>query len=219
MWPNLLGQIYTHNNLNDQFWWCRKLWHGLLTSCEELSTDQIIDSLINQARIKVLERPSQNPDLNPIENMCWPVLKKQVCVRKSMNLIELHQFCQEEWPKVQTQTFQKLVDGYQKCLTGENVQGVVYQILALLYVYFWPSRFGHIFRRPIINLQTNQNAVLIIVKMVLINKCATNISKIIDTGRPHWTGHLRKHLTITQKALKVHWKVDFPFTPCRCLWV
>ncbi len=55
---------------------------------------------LNQARIKILEWPSQSPDLNPLENM-WTMLKKQVHVRKSTNLTELQQFCQEEWSKIQ----------------------------------------------------------------------------------------------------------------------
>ena len=63
---------------------------------------------LNQARIKVKV-------LTPIENM-WTVLKKQFCVRKLMNLVknlnsELHQFCQEDWPKIQPEACQKLVDG------------------------------------------------------------------------------------------------------------
>uniref|UniRef100_A0A674NU56 Tc1-like transposase DDE domain-containing protein n=1 Tax=Takifugu rubripes TaxID=31033 RepID=A0A674NU56_TAKRU len=53
----------------------------------------------NWVLIKVLEWPSQSPDLNPIENM-WTMLKKQV----------------HEWSKIQPETCQKLVDGYQKCL-------------------------------------------------------------------------------------------------------
>lgn len=78
-------------------------------------TSKVVKEWLNQARIKVLEWPSQSPDLNPIENM-WTVLKKQVRVRKPTNLVELHQFCQEEWSKIQPEACQKLVDGYQKRL-------------------------------------------------------------------------------------------------------
>uniref|UniRef100_A0A8C6KMD7 Tc1-like transposase DDE domain-containing protein n=1 Tax=Nothobranchius furzeri TaxID=105023 RepID=A0A8C6KMD7_NOTFU len=78
-------------------------------------TSKVVKEWLNQARIRVLEWPSQSPDLNPIENM-WTVLKKQVHVRKPSNLTELHQFCQEEWSKIQPEACQKLVDGYQKRL-------------------------------------------------------------------------------------------------------
>ena len=46
----------------------------------------------------------------------WTVLNKQVCVRKTANLVELHQFCQEEWLNIQPEDNQKLVDAYQKHL-------------------------------------------------------------------------------------------------------
>ena len=64
-------------------------------------TSKVVKEWLNQARIKVLEWPSQSPDLNPIENM-WTVLKKQVRVRKPTNLVELHQLCQEDVVKDST---------------------------------------------------------------------------------------------------------------------
>ena len=93
---------------------------------------------LNEAGTEVLEQPFQSPDLNPIENM-WTVLKKQVCARKLTNEVELHRFCQEEWFKIQPEDDQKHVDG----------QETFNQILKSLFIYFKPSRFGHIFRRPL----------------------------------------------------------------------
>ena len=47
-------------------------------------------------KVKVLECPSQSPDLNPIENV-WAELKKHVRARRPTNLTQLHQLCQEEY--------------------------------------------------------------------------------------------------------------------------
>ena len=47
--------------------------------------------------VNVLERPSQSPDLNPIENL-WSDLKIAVHKRKPSNLKDLEQlFKEEEW--------------------------------------------------------------------------------------------------------------------------
>ena len=51
-------------------------------------------------KVKILEWPSQSPDLNPIENV-WAELKKHVQARRPINLMQLHQLCQEEWAKIQ----------------------------------------------------------------------------------------------------------------------
>ena len=65
---------------------------------------------------KVLEWPSQSPDLNPIENV-WAELKKCVRARRPTNLTQLHQLCLEEWAKIHPTYFGKLVEGYTKGLT------------------------------------------------------------------------------------------------------
>ena len=66
--------------------------------------------------VKVLELPSQSPDLNPIENL-WAEPKKRVRDTRPTNLTHLHQLCQEEWAKIHPNYCGKLVEGYLKCLT------------------------------------------------------------------------------------------------------
>ena len=58
--------------------------------------------------------PSSN--FNSTEHT-WTALVKQVCARKPTIFVELHQFCQEEWLKIQQEDYQKLADGNQKHLT------------------------------------------------------------------------------------------------------
>ena len=45
--------------------------------------------------IKVMEQPSQSPDLNPLENM-WKELKIRVAQRQLINLKDLERICKSE---------------------------------------------------------------------------------------------------------------------------
>ena len=67
-------------------------------------------------KVKVLEWPSQSPDLNPTEHL-WTELRKRVRARRPTNLTQLHQLCQEEWAKIHPTYCGKLVEVYLKCLT------------------------------------------------------------------------------------------------------
>ena len=62
---------------------------------------------------KVLEWPSQSPDLNPIENMWWDFFQvKAVVSRKPRNLAEFELLAKEEWAKIPTACCQALISSY-----------------------------------------------------------------------------------------------------------
>uniref|UniRef100_A0AAZ3PP18 Transposase n=1 Tax=Oncorhynchus tshawytscha TaxID=74940 RepID=A0AAZ3PP18_ONCTS len=78
----------------------------------------VVAKWLKDNKVKVLEWPSQSPELNPIENL-WADLKKRVRARRPTNLTQLHQLCQE-WAKIHPTYCRKLVEGYQKRLTQIN---------------------------------------------------------------------------------------------------
>ena len=79
-------------------------------------TSKVVAKWLKDNKVKVLEWPSQSPDLNLIEHL-WAELKKRVRARRPTNLIQLYQFCQEEWTKIRPTYCVKLVEGYPKRLT------------------------------------------------------------------------------------------------------
>ena len=54
-----------------------------------------------------MEWPSQNPDLNPIEN-AWSYLKKRVKARQPKNRKQLWTYAQQEWEKIPIQYCENL---------------------------------------------------------------------------------------------------------------
>jgi transposase len=60
--------------------------------------------------VKVLEWPSQSPDLKPIE-ILWAERKKCVRERRPTNLTQLDQLCKEEWATIHPTYCEMLVEG------------------------------------------------------------------------------------------------------------
>ena len=79
-------------------------------------TSNVVAKWLKDNKVKLLEWPSQSPDLKPIEHL-WAELKKCVPARRPTNLTQLHQLCQEEWAKIHPTYCGKLVEGYPKRLT------------------------------------------------------------------------------------------------------
>ncbi|CAJ0955270.1 unnamed protein product [Ranitomeya imitator] len=66
-------------------------------------------------KIKVLQWPSQSPDLNPIENL-WKELKIKVHMRHPKNLDNLEKICMEAWAKITPETCAGLIRSYKRRL-------------------------------------------------------------------------------------------------------
>lgn len=72
---------------------------------------------LRKKHFKVLEWPSQSPDLNPIENL-WRELKVRVAQRQPQNITALEEICMEEWANIPATVCANLVKTYRKRLTS-----------------------------------------------------------------------------------------------------
>ncbi|KAI4903127.1 hypothetical protein NFI96_007894 [Prochilodus magdalenae] len=74
-------------------------------------TARITKGWLRKKHIKVLEWPSQPPDLNPIEDL-WRELKLCFSQRQPRNLADLEKICVEEWAKIPAAVCADLVKNY-----------------------------------------------------------------------------------------------------------
>ncbi len=80
-------------------------------------TTKATNEWLKKKHIKVLEWPSQSPDLHPIENL-WRELKVRVAKRQPRNFNDLERICKEEWDKFPPEICANLEANYKKCLTS-----------------------------------------------------------------------------------------------------
>lgn len=78
-------------------------------------TAKSVQKWLNENKVKVLQWPSQSPDLNIIEAL-WGDLKQAVHARRPTNLTELEKICHEEWAKIPADRIQRLLINYNKRL-------------------------------------------------------------------------------------------------------
>ncbi|KAK3511520.1 hypothetical protein QTP70_008979 [Hemibagrus guttatus] len=125
------GQLHHIKVTMDGAMYCQILGENLLPSARALKmghgcvfqhdndpkhTGKETKEWLKRKHIKVLEWPSQSPDLNPIENL-WRELKIRVSKRQPQNLNDLERICKEEWDKIPPEMCANLVANYKKCLT------------------------------------------------------------------------------------------------------
>jgi len=69
---------------------------GIIGGCSKTTTSSVQVTVPENFLRKVIDWPSNSPDLNSIE-ILWVIVKRNTELRMPINLAELQQFMMEEW--------------------------------------------------------------------------------------------------------------------------
>ncbi len=79
-------------------------------------TAVIKTSWLRSRRVHVLNWPACSPDLSPIDNIWWKIIKRKIHQRLPRTLQQLESYIRQEWDQIPTAKLQKLITSMSRCL-------------------------------------------------------------------------------------------------------